>query len=84
MRSAVHSGVISHSASSLGFAACKGEMEKDIHAWRCVFLTSGGQLRSFNSLIILKFSVPLLDPPQSVMVFLSVQPSIPSPCAWNG
>ena len=29
VRSAVHSGVISHSASASGFAALKGEMEKD-------------------------------------------------------
>ena len=29
VRSALHSGVITHSASSPGFAALKGEMEKD-------------------------------------------------------
>ena len=53
---AVHSGVISHSASASGFAALKGEMEKDarhknlVEAAGGVFPTSGRQLWSLDSL----------------------------------
>ena len=42
VRSALHSGVIAHSALSPGFAALKGEMEKD--AWHRSLVEAAGRL----------------------------------------
>ena len=56
VRSAVHSGVITRSASSPGFAALKGKMEKDarhrdlVEAAGGVFSTCSGQLWGLDPL----------------------------------
>ena len=93
VRSALHSGVITRSASSpAGFAALKGEMEKDarhrdlVEAAGGVFFplvvdNFGVWTSVWTPSSILKCSVPLLDPPQSVMAFLLVWPFI---TLWNG
>ena len=51
--SAVHSGVVSHSASSPGFAALKGEMEKD--PWHKNLVEAAGGV--FFPLVINNFGV---------------------------
>ena len=78
VKSALHSGVITHSASSPGFAALKGEMEKDAR-YRDLVEDAGGVFFplvvdnfEFGHPRVLKCSAPLLDPPQSVMAFLLV------------
>ena len=88
VRSAVHSGVITHSTLSPGFVALKGEMEKDaqhrrlVEAAGCVFfpLVVGSGLPP-----VLRCSALLLKPPQSIMLCLSVHPSVIlwSGCAFN-
>ena len=95
VRSAVHSGVIAHSAVSPGFAALRGEIEKDTRHRGLVEAVGGAY--GFFPLVVdnsclesglppaLRCSALSLAPPQFVMVCLLVHPSVIlwSDCVFN-
>ena len=82
VRSTLRAGVVTHFALSSGFAALKGEVEKDVQH-RGLVEAAGGV---FFPLVVDNFGVwtpssievlcSIADPPLFIMVFLSVLPSV--------